>query len=153
LAVQTKFDKPGQKRETPPELDCLRMFYESLWREREANEETSDMAEKWLLYHGVFDMKKAVEIAANYANGKGGNTNQSPVKKRKADAITVKKEPIQVKKEVKQEKQVKAEDSEDEEPLMKKVKVENSKPVKSEKPTVKQENTEDSEDDRPLFKK
>jgi len=47
--TQKKYDMPGQKKDTPPELDVLRMFYESAWLENPLNE----MATKWVITHGL----------------------------------------------------------------------------------------------------
>jgi len=42
---------PGQRYPTPEEGDSLRIFYESLYRQRPE----SRLAEKWLLEHGLYE--------------------------------------------------------------------------------------------------
>lgn len=50
-----KFEKPGQKRETPPANDPARLFYESMYNEKMRLGKRSEMAESWMLKHGLLD--------------------------------------------------------------------------------------------------
>jgi aryl-alcohol dehydrogenase-like predicted oxidoreductase len=52
-----KYDKPGQKYETPPAKDALRAFYTTLLEQRP----DSQMALKWCLEHGLLSDAKATE--------------------------------------------------------------------------------------------
>lgn len=59
-----KFEKPGQKRETPPENDPARLFYESMYAEKMKRGKRSEMAEGWMLKHGLLDDDVANKIIA-----------------------------------------------------------------------------------------
>ncbi|CEO94330.1 hypothetical protein PBRA_000116 [Plasmodiophora brassicae] len=57
-----EFGKPGQKHDEPPFLDCLRLFYESLYNEERAmgrydGRGPLSMAEQWCMERGVFDLE------------------------------------------------------------------------------------------------
>jgi hypothetical protein len=52
---QDDFDLPGQTKATPEENDPLRIFYESLYRQKP----TSKMAETYCLEHGIMPLEKA----------------------------------------------------------------------------------------------
>lgn len=52
------YDKPGQKKDTPPPSDPLYKFYTSLYKQNK----NSKMAMQWCLEHGVFTPKKAAEV-------------------------------------------------------------------------------------------
>ena len=52
------FKKPGQKKETPPKNDPLRIFYTSLLKQKQ----DSKMAMQWCLEHGVLGSKQANEV-------------------------------------------------------------------------------------------
>lgn len=55
MAKSKKFDKVGQKYETPAKTDPLRRFYESLLQQRK----DSTMALKWCLERGILGPKTA----------------------------------------------------------------------------------------------
>jgi len=48
----------ARKKDTPPELDVLRMFYESYHTEKPNDE----LPIQFCLAHGIFDVKKATEL-------------------------------------------------------------------------------------------
>jgi hypothetical protein len=54
---KVKYDMPGQIRETPEELNTLRLFYSSLYEEKGVE---SKMATQWLLKHGLLPYKLAI---------------------------------------------------------------------------------------------
>jgi hypothetical protein len=49
---------PGQIKATPEDNDPLRIFYESLYRQKP----TSKMAETYCLEHGLLPLEKAQEV-------------------------------------------------------------------------------------------
>lgn len=55
-----QFKKWGQKKETPPEDDSLRIFYTSLLKQNK----NSLMALKWCLEHGLLTDKKSTYAAS-----------------------------------------------------------------------------------------
>lgn len=55
-----QFKKWGQKKETPPENDSLRIFYTSLLKQNK----NSLMALKWCLEHGLLTDKKSTYAAS-----------------------------------------------------------------------------------------
>lgn len=57
-----KFDIPGQRRETPPDTDPARLFYQSMYNEKMAKGKRSSIAEQWMLRHGLLDIKVAEKI-------------------------------------------------------------------------------------------
>ncbi len=60
-----EYNKPGQKYDTPEQLDVLRLFYHSLYQEEKKDKKTSEsltMAEKWCLERGIFDKKTQDEL-------------------------------------------------------------------------------------------
>lgn len=60
---------PGQTKQTPDESDPLRIFYESLYRQRPG----SKMAEDYCLQHGLLSEEKAQEVL-NRLSGKSATT-------------------------------------------------------------------------------
>ena len=85
-APAKKFDLPGQKKETPEELDAIRMFYESAYQENP----NSEMAARWCLLHGLlpsavattlhtkgFDALRKKNISATKAVKKEKSTSDS----------------------------------------------------------------------------
>eukprot|EP00188_Purpureofilum_apyrenoidigerum_P000627 Plantae.Rhodophyta-Purpureofilum_apyrenoidigerum.ctg12875.p2 GENE.Plantae.Rhodophyta-Purpureofilum_apyrenoidigerum.ctg12875~~Plantae.Rhodophyta-Purpureofilum_apyrenoidigerum.ctg12875.p2 ORF type:complete len:194 (+),score=54.23 Plantae.Rhodophyta-Purpureofilum_apyrenoidigerum.ctg12875:177-758(+) len=67
-----KFEKPGQRRETPPKSDPLRMFYESMYVEKQRKGVRSELAENWLVMYGVLETDAAAEIVDRRKSAKGG---------------------------------------------------------------------------------
>jgi hypothetical protein len=57
-----KFELPGQRRETPGKAEPLRMFYESMYKERIDLRKPSELAETWMLHHGLLDAKLAAKV-------------------------------------------------------------------------------------------
>lgn len=57
VMVKKSFNKPGQKKETPPKNDPIRIFYTSLLKQNK----DSKMALRWCLEHGLLGTKKASE--------------------------------------------------------------------------------------------
>lgn len=57
-----KFEKPGQRRETPPETDPARLFYQSLYAQKLALGKPSPMAETWMLRHGLLEEDVATKV-------------------------------------------------------------------------------------------
>lgn len=53
-----KYDLPGQKKDTPDELDAVRMFYESAYKENPM----SEMAARWCLIHGLLPPAVATQF-------------------------------------------------------------------------------------------
>eukprot|EP00494_Astrolonche_serrata_P019441 UN19646 len=51
---------PGQKKNTPDELNGLRIFYESCLEQCP----DSDMSKNWLLIHGLLDKETAEYVLA-----------------------------------------------------------------------------------------
>jgi len=68
------FDKPGQRRPTPTELDVMRLFYESMYNEIP----DSEMAEKWCLVHGLLDKSVALKLPLNMLERKTQLQLRSP---------------------------------------------------------------------------
>jgi len=64
-AKAKKFSKPGQRRDTPPRSDPLRMFYESMYVEKNKRGVRSPLAEAWLVNHGVLDDEAARRYLAD----------------------------------------------------------------------------------------
>ena len=57
-----KFEKPGQRRETPPDNDPSRLFYESMYKEKVQLGKKSAVAETWMLRHGLLEDNVATRI-------------------------------------------------------------------------------------------
>lgn len=80
------YDMPGQRKETPSELNGLRIFYESCAEQCVG----SKMAENWLLIHGLLPKKEAQRIMKEKENAKlRGRT--SSVKRRNRGTSSAKK--------------------------------------------------------------
>ena len=60
--IRKVYDKKYQKYDTPNELDSLRMFYESDYKETP----TSGMSIKWLTEHGVFEGDERLILEKKY---------------------------------------------------------------------------------------
>ncbi len=60
-APKKEYDRPGQKKDPPDKLDSLRLFYESLYREKGLR---SRMAMKWMLEHGLLPAELARKLDA-----------------------------------------------------------------------------------------
>lgn len=88
---QPKFEKIGQRRPTPEDLDVLRMFYESLYKERPE----SPLAEKWMMIHGLLGDKEAIAANKKYGRFAGktekSSTKKNPASKRKTPSKASKK--------------------------------------------------------------
>lgn len=65
-----KFERAGQRRETPPDNDPSRLFYESMYNEKLKLGKTSSLAEQWMLRHGLLEEDVAREILEKLAAGK-----------------------------------------------------------------------------------
>jgi len=75
------YDKPGQKKDTPGELNGARIFYETL-REQIPD---SKMAQEWLLKMGLLPYEEAKAIVEAQQKSKGkSSTSRNTVYKRKA---------------------------------------------------------------------
>lgn len=59
-----KFEMPGQRRETPPDNDPSRLFYQSMYKEKLSLGKKSTVAEAWMLRHGLLDKKLATKLAS-----------------------------------------------------------------------------------------
>jgi hypothetical protein len=57
-----KFELPGQRRETPGKSEPLRLFYETMYKERIDLGKPSELAETWMLHHGLLDPKLAAKV-------------------------------------------------------------------------------------------
>jgi len=79
-----KYDMPGQKKDTPNELNGARIFYETL---REQIPE-SKMAEDWLLKYGLLPLEEAKAIVEAQQKSKG---KSSTYVRPRTKAMTVKK--------------------------------------------------------------
>lgn len=109
------YDKPGQKKDTPEELDVLRMFYESWHTEMPDH----PMPEEWCMIHGIFDMKKQVQVAKKYVKTsaktatkrKKPATKKKTTKKKTTKKKTTKKKTNTKKKPAKKKRKVKVEES------------------------------------------
>ncbi|KAJ8907195.1 hypothetical protein NDN08_003676 [Rhodosorus marinus] len=64
-AKAKKFSKPGQRRDTPPRSDPLRMFYESMYVEKKKRGVRSPLAEAWLVTYGVLEDEAARRYLAD----------------------------------------------------------------------------------------
>lgn len=73
VILKKEYDKPGQTRETPPEIDPLHKFYTTLKQQRP----DSEMAKKWCLIHGLLDLEEAEQLVAELKLRKG--QTRSPV--------------------------------------------------------------------------
>lgn len=67
-----KFEKPGQRRETPPANDPLRLFYHSMYREKVEKGVRSALAEDWMLKHGLLEEDEARRILRDVGKRKKG---------------------------------------------------------------------------------
>ncbi|DBA74798.1 hypothetical protein WJX79_003606 [Trebouxia sp. C0005] len=67
VVIKKEYDKPGQTRETPPEIDPLHKFYTTLKQQRP----DSEMAKKWCLIHGLLDLEEAEQLVAELKLRKG----------------------------------------------------------------------------------
>lgn len=65
-----RFEKAGQRKETPAENDPSRLFYESMYNEKLALGKRSTLAEQWMLRHGLLDDDVAQEVLRRLAAGK-----------------------------------------------------------------------------------
>ncbi|DBA84694.1 TPA: hypothetical protein ACH3X1_005949 [Trebouxia sp. C0004] len=74
VVVKKEYDRPGQTRETPPEIDPLHKFYTTLKQQRP----DSEMAKKWCLIHGLLDLEEAEQLVAELKLRKG--QTRSPAK-------------------------------------------------------------------------
>jgi len=82
------YDKPGQKKDTPGELNGARIFYETL---REQIPE-SKMAEEWLLKYGLLPHEEAKAIVEAQQKSKGkSSASRNTTFKRKALTVQKKK--------------------------------------------------------------
>ena len=77
------FDLPGQKKETPDELNSLRMFHEAAYKEFP----DCESSEKWLLQHGLIPKAQAIKLAVKYAPRRSNTTK----KKKKTTTTSTKK--------------------------------------------------------------
>lgn len=88
--MRKTFDKVGQKFDEPDELDCSRLFYESLLKQNPA----SAMAEKYCLEHGLLDDKHAKDALARpkgskpTASSTSSSSSSSSAKSRPAAAAS-----------------------------------------------------------------
>jgi len=57
-----KFELIGQRRETPGKNEPMRLFYESMYHEKRQKGLRSDLAEGWMLTHGLLEPKTAEEV-------------------------------------------------------------------------------------------
>ncbi|GJQ14447.1 hypothetical protein GpartN1_g6238.t1 [Galdieria partita] len=57
-----RFSNLGQRRETPPKGDPLRLFYESMYEEKKRKKEEATLAETWLLIHGLLEEDQAKSV-------------------------------------------------------------------------------------------
>lgn len=53
--VTAKYEKRGQRKETPPDNDSSRLFYQSMWREKHGKGRPSQVADCWMLRHGLLE--------------------------------------------------------------------------------------------------
>jgi hypothetical protein len=59
-----KFELPGQRREVPGKSEPLRLFYETMYKERIDLGKPSELAETWMLHHGLLEPKMAARVCA-----------------------------------------------------------------------------------------
>jgi hypothetical protein len=86
MVKSTKYEKPGQKRPTPPITDPLYRFYTSTLKQKK----DSPMAIKWCLEHGVFSKEKAARymmVLEMKDLGIKENKMSKKVKKNDADSV------------------------------------------------------------------
>lgn len=62
-----KFEKAGQRRETPGGSDPSRLFYESMYNEKLRLGKRSSLAEQWMLRHGLLEDDVAQEVLEKLA--------------------------------------------------------------------------------------
>eukprot|EP01083_Nonionella_stella_P245707 853717_1 len=60
------YDKIGQKKDKPGDMEGIFIYYDTLYKE----DPNSEMAEKWLLEHGCFDNKTQKILAKKYGKDK-----------------------------------------------------------------------------------
>jgi hypothetical protein len=70
------YEKPGQKHDVPDELDCQRLFYESLLKQNPQ----SAMAEKYCLEYGLLSLERAQQAISRPNNKSGAKPSSSAVK-------------------------------------------------------------------------
>ena len=86
-----KYDLPGQKKDTPGELDVLRMFYESAWIEDPYNE----MAARWCLTYGLLPRNLAEAlvdkgfVVRRAATERGGGGGEGAERRKRSERGTV----------------------------------------------------------------
>jgi len=56
------FEKVGQKKETPDDLDGSRLFYQSLHEQNPS----SEMAARWCIQHGVYELEKHNQLVKKW---------------------------------------------------------------------------------------
>jgi len=79
------YEMPGQKKDTPHELDGGRIFYESLRKQIP----TSKMAEEYLLRHGLLPKEEAEKVVERMEEAKikkSGSTKTSAIKGRRTNS-------------------------------------------------------------------
>merc|ERR1712062_209454 len=86
------YEMPGQKKDTPSELNGLRIFYESTLEQRP----DSKMAKTWLLTHGLLPRHTAEKMVNELQKKKKKTTTASSRKKKSTKS---KKKPASAKNE------------------------------------------------------
>merc|ERR1712019_322314 len=83
------YDKAGQKKDTPGEMNGAFIFYDSLYKEKPK----SQMAEIWLMEHGCFDNDKQLKLAKKYKRTQSPKKEAPKKRKRKVESDDEDSEP------------------------------------------------------------
>lgn len=61
-ALSKKYEMPGQRKDAPPDNDPLRLFYQSMYKEKLSLGKESILAETWMLRHGLLEESDARKV-------------------------------------------------------------------------------------------
>lgn len=61
-----KFELPGQRKETPPDNDPSRLFYQSMYHEKKSLGKQSQIADVWMVRNGLLESEIAQRIMGKW---------------------------------------------------------------------------------------
>merc|ERR1712130_866392 len=139
----TSYDKEGQRKPTPHDMEGAFIFYHSLYAENP----NSEMAEIWLMEHGCFDAAKQKILAKKYQKIK-------PKKVASKKKKTVKKKKVnKSKKKKSKKKNSKKKSTKKKKTKSKKKKKTKKKPKKKRKAMDISEDSDSSDEEMPIVPK
>jgi hypothetical protein len=77
-AEKKVYDLPGQSKDTPVEVDCVRMYYESL----HAEFPDCEVAEVFLMKNGLLPVAEAIKAAKKHSKKPPAKKRPAPAKKK-----------------------------------------------------------------------